>query len=108
MVEENKEEQKAPRIKPIIEAADNLSLGISIVVAVVMGVGIGMLLKKYTGVSWTLWIGIFIGIAAAISNVYKAYSKQVKEYEELAKEPRYAIKKKLEDDEDEDYSEKNY
>lgn len=108
MVEENKEEQKAPRIKPIIEAADNLSLGISIAVAVVMGIGIGMLLKKYTGVSWTLWIGVFIGIAAAISNVYKAYSKQVEEYEELAKEPRYAIKKKLEDDEDEDYSEKNY
>ncbi|MDD5156997.1 AtpZ/AtpI family protein [Sulfurimonas sp.] len=108
MAEKNKEEQKAPRIKPIIEAADNLSLGISIVVAVAMGVGIGILLKKYTGIGWTLWIGIFIGIAAAISNVYKAYSKQIREYEELAKKPRYAIKKKLKEDDDEDYGEKNY
>ncbi|MCF6310633.1 MAG: AtpZ/AtpI family protein [Sulfurimonas sp.] len=103
-------EEKKPRIKPIIEAADSLSLGISMVVAVVMGIGIGFLLKNVTGVSWTFWIGVFIGIAAAITNVYKAYSKQYKEYEELAKEPRYAIKKKLEDDDydDEDYGEKRY
>ncbi|MGE4396476.1 MAG: AtpZ/AtpI family protein [Sulfurimonas sp.] len=104
----DKEEQKAPRIKPIIEAADSLSLGISMVVAVLMGVGIGILLKNLTGATWTLWIGVFIGIAAAVLNVYKAYSKQYKEYEELAKQPRYAAKKKLEDDEDEDESEKNY
>ncbi|MDQ1268360.1 MAG: hypothetical protein QG560_1003, partial [Campylobacterota bacterium] len=88
MQNSDKKEQKAPRIKPIIEAADHLSLGISMVVAVLMGVGIGVLLKNLTGVSWTLWIGVFIGIAAAVLNVYKAYSKQYKEYEELAKEPR--------------------
>lgn len=104
----SKEEKKAPRIKPIIEAADNLSLGISMVVAVLMGVGIGFLLKNITDAAWTFWIGVFIGVAAAIANVYKAYSKQYKEYEELAKEPRYAIKKKLQDDDDEDYGEKNY
>jgi len=105
---ENKEEQK-PRIKPIIEAADSLSLGISMVVAVLMGVGIGFILKNMTGLVWTLWIGIFIGIAAAVLNVYKAYSKQYKSYEELAKQPRYAIKKELQDDEDdeEDYGEKS-
>ncbi|QHG91113.1 AtpZ/AtpI family protein [Sulfurimonas sp. CVO] len=108
MVENEKKEEKTPKIKPIIEAADNLSLGISIAVAVVMGVGIGILLKNLTGAGWTLWIGVFIGIAAAVLNVYKAYSKQYKEYEELAKEPRYAIKKQLQDDEDEDESEKNY
>ncbi len=103
-------EEKAPRIKPIIEAADSLSLGISMVVAVLMGVGIGLILKNMTGHFWTLWIGVFIGIAAAVLNVYKAYSKQYKAYEELAKEPRYAIKKKLSDDEDdeEDYGEKNH
>jgi len=102
-------EEKKPRIKPIIEAADSLSLGISMVVAIVMGVGIGLLFKNLTDMAWTLWVGVFIGIAAAILNVYKAYSKQYKEYEELAKEPRYAIKKKLEDDDDdEDYSNKNY
>ncbi|MEO1953739.1 MAG: AtpZ/AtpI family protein [Campylobacterales bacterium] len=103
----NKEERK-PRIKPIIEAADTLSLGISIVVAVLMGVGIGLLIKSLSGEAWTLWIGIFIGIAAAILNVYKAYSKQYKEFEELAKEPRYAIKKQLEDEDDEDYGETKY
>jgi F0F1-type ATP synthase assembly protein I len=107
MADEKQEEQK-PRIKPIIEAADSLSLGISIVVAVVMGVGIGLLLKRFTGETWTLWIGVFIGVAAAVLNVYKAYSKQYKEFEELAKEKRYAIKKHLDDEDDEDYGEKSY
>ena len=103
------EEERKPRIKPIIEAADSLSLGISMVVAVVMGVGIGWLLKNLTDIAWTFWIGVAIGIAAAILNVYKAYSKQYKAYEELAKEPRYAIKKQLEDDKDDlDYGEKEY
>jgi len=104
------EEEKKPRIKPIIEAADSLSLGISMVVAVLMGIGIGWLLKSLTGLLWTFWIGVAIGIAAAVLNVYKAYSKQYKEYEELAKEPRYAIKKQIDDDneDDEDYGEKSY
>ena len=107
--EETTEEERAPRIKPIIEAADSLSLGISMVVAVAMGVGIGWLLKNLTGVAWTFWIGVFIGVAAAILNVYKAYSKQYKEYEELAKEPRYAIKKQLDDEDDDgDYAQTNY
>jgi len=108
--ERPKEEHK-PRIKPIIEAADSLSLGISMVVAVLMGVGIGWLIKSLSGVAWTFWIGVAIGIAAAILNVYKAYSKQYKEYEELAKEPRYAIKKQLDDDDEEDeddYGSKSY
>jgi F0F1-type ATP synthase assembly protein I len=103
----NQEKKETPRIKPIIEAADHLSLGISIVVAVLMGVGIGILLKNMTGAFWTLWIGVFIGIAAAVLNVYKAYSKQYKDYEKLAKEPRYAIKKQLQDDDDDD-DQKNY
>jgi len=106
---EDAQEQKKPRIKPLIEAADSLSLGISMVVAVLMGIGIGWLLRSLTGIGWLFWIGVAVGIAAAILNVYKAYSKQYKAYEELAKQPRYAIKKKLQDDEDdEDYGEKNY
>jgi len=111
MANENQtEEEHKPRIKPIIEAADSLSLGISMVVAVLMGVGIGWLIKSLSGVAWTFWIGVAIGIAAAILNVYKAYSKQYKEYEELAKEPRYAIKKQLDEDEDDedDYGSKSY
>ncbi len=104
------EEERKPRIKPIIEAADSLSLGISLVVAVVMGFGIGWLLRSLTGIGWLFWVGIAIGIAAAILNVYKAYSKQYKSYEELAKEPRYAIKKQLDDDKEDDldYGEKSY
>ena len=111
MPSEDQKKQRKPRIKPIIEAADTLSLGISMVVAVIMGVGIGWLLKRWSGEAWTFWIGVFIGIAAAILNVYKAYSKQYKEFEELAKQPRYAIKKSLEeedDEDDEDYGEKSY
>jgi ATP synthase protein I len=109
---EEKEERK-PRIKPIIEAADGLSLGISIVVAVIMGVGIGYLVRSLTGIGWLFWVGVAIGIAAAILNVYKAYSKQYKVYEDLAKEPRYAIKKKLQEEadaeeDDEDYGERKY
>lgn len=113
MDKKNQEEEKGPRIKPIIEAADSLSLGISMVVAVLMGVGIGWLLRRLTDIGWLFWIGVLIGIAAAILNVYKAYSKQYKAFEELAKEPRYAIKKQMDDkdndlDSYEDYGEKEY
>lgn len=104
----NEEEVHKPRIKPIIEGAESLSLGISMVVAVLIGVGIGLGLKSLTGHTWTLWIGVAIGIAAAVLNVYKAYSKQYKEFEELAKQDRYKIQKQLEDDDDEDESERNY
>ncbi len=105
MEKENKtneevEESEKPKVRKVVEAADSLSLGISMVVAVAMGVGIGLVLKSFTGAAWTLWIGVFIGVAAAILNVYKAYEKQRDDYEELAKEPRYALKKQLEDDED--------
>ena len=104
-----KQEIKKPRIKPIIEAADHLSLGISIVVAIAMGIGIGYLIRSMTDIGWTFFIGVFIGVAAAILNVYKAYSKQYKVMQELAKEPRYAAKKKLdENDDDLDYGEKEY
>lgn len=108
-MDNNTKEEHKPRIKPIIEAADSLSLGISMVVAVLMGVGIGWLLRRMTDIGWLFWVGVGIGVAAAIVNVYKAYSKQYKMYEELAKEPRYSIKKQLEENEDdEDYGEKSY
>ncbi|MEA3374075.1 MAG: AtpZ/AtpI family protein [Campylobacterota bacterium] len=108
--QESDDLNEKPRIKPIIEGAESLSLGISMVVAVLIGVGMGLLLRSWTGVSWTLWIGVAIGIAAAFLNVFKAYSKQYKAFQDLAKEPRYAIKKKLEDDDevDEDGVDKSY
>jgi len=98
-----------PRFKKIVNAADGLSLGISIVVAVLLGVGIGLGLQNVTGVWWTLWIGVFIGVGAAISNVYKAYAKQKKVLDELAKDPRYTYKKEqqekydAEEDDDDKY-----
>lgn len=98
---DNQEEQK-PRLKPIIEGAETLSLGISMVVAILIGVAMGLGLKKLTGVTWLLWVGVFIGIAAAFLNVYKAYSKQYKEFEKLAKDPRYNMGKQSDDDDDED------
>ncbi|CAM4038819.1 AtpZ/AtpI family protein [Campylobacter armoricus] len=76
-------------IRKGIEAADGLSLGISMVIAVLIGVGIGYFLKNLTGVAWLFWIGVFIGVAAAILNVYKAYKAQVKSYEEFKDENRY-------------------
>lgn len=96
-------EEEKPRLKPIIEGAETLSLGISMVVAVLIGVAIGLGLKKLTGITWLLWVGVGIGIAAAIMNVYKAYSKQYKEFEKLSKDPRYNMgKTHKDDDEDED------
>ena len=100
---QNKNE--VPKLKKVVDAADGLSLGISMVVAVLMGIGIGLGLQKLTGAWWTLWIGVFIGVGAAISNVYKAYAKQKKSLDELAKDPRYTYKKEQQekyDAEDED------
>ncbi|AJC92135.1 putative ATPase-related protein [Campylobacter subantarcticus LMG 24377] len=76
-------------IRKSIEAADGLSLGISMVVAVLIGVGIGYFLKNLTGINWLFWLGVFIGVAAAILNVYKAYKAQVQSYEEFKDENRY-------------------
>jgi len=95
--------QEEPRFKKVVDAADGLSLGISMVVAVLIGIGIGLVLKSWTGATWTLWIGVFIGIGAAVNNVYIAYSKQKKSLDELAKDPRYRHGREIkEDDEDED------
>jgi len=98
---QNKNEE--PKLKKIVDAADGLSLGISMVVAVIMGVAIGLGLRNLTGAGWTLWIGVFIGIGAAVLNVYKAYKKQKKSLEELANDPRYNRRNtQFQNDEDED------
>ena len=97
-----KNEQEQPKLKKVVDAADGLSLGISIVVAILIGVGIGLALKSWTGATWTLWIGVFIGIGAAINNVYIAYSKQKKSLDELAKDPRYRPGREIKADDDED------
>ena len=99
--------QEEPKLKKVVNAADSLSLGISMVVAVLIGVAIGIGLQKLTGIWWTLWIGVFIGIGAAVLNVYKAYVKQKASLDELALDPRYNYKanqelqKKYDEEDDE-------
>ncbi len=88
-MEENKEVQNKPKHQGKLQALDNMSLGISIVVAILFGIGIGILLKDWTGYTWTLWLGIFWGIAAAVLNVYKAYKNAKKELDKLAQDPKY-------------------
>jgi len=91
---ENKEENKIPKHRDKLVALDNLSLGISIVAAIVIGFGIGYGLKSLTGYEWTLWLGIFWGIAAAGVNIQKAYKRAQKEFEGLENDPRYAHRAK--------------
>ena len=74
-----------PKYKDKIEALDSLSLGISIVVAILFGVGIGYWLKSLTGYTWTLWLGIFWGIGGAILNIYKVGKRAKKALDEEAK-----------------------
>ena len=96
-----------PKFKKIAQGADSLSLGISMVVAVLIGVALGLGLRSLTGWGWMLWVGVFIGVAAAVLNVYKAYEKQKKVFDELAKDPKYSYKNNQEqqkkyDEEDDD------
>jgi F0F1-type ATP synthase assembly protein I len=86
-----------PKHRPKLEALDNLSLGISMVVALLIGVAIGIGLKNLTGYTWTLWIGVALGVAAAILNVYKVYKKASKSFDELENDPRYAHRAKYGD-----------
>ena len=96
----NKEE---PKLKKIVSAADGLSLGISMVVAILIGVGLGLLMKNLFEIPWLLWLGVFWGVAAAVLNVYKAYKKQKKSLDELADDPRYRHRKYDDSDEDDKY-----
>jgi F0F1-type ATP synthase assembly protein I len=102
-------QNEEPKFKKIAQGADSLSLGISIVVAVLIGVAIGLGLQKLTGVWWTIFIGVFIGVGAAVSNIYKAYAKQKASLDELAKDPRYNYKanqelqKKYDEEDDDKY-----
>jgi len=89
-----------PKFKKIVSAADGLSLGISIVVAILIGVGLGLFMRNIFGYEWLLWLGVFWGIGGAILNVYKAYDKQKKSLDELANDPRYRHKKYDDSDED--------
>ncbi|NPA28105.1 MAG: AtpZ/AtpI family protein [Epsilonproteobacteria bacterium] len=97
MQEQNQQE---PKYQKVVAAADVLSLGISIVVAILIGVALGYWMEKLFNNHWLFWLGVFWGIGAAILNIYKAYKKQQKELDELAKDPKYAKRRYDSSDED--------
>jgi F0F1-type ATP synthase assembly protein I len=94
-------ESHKPKYGKLIEGAEQLSLGISIVVAILMGIGIGMLMSDWFHTPWLLWVGVFWGVGGAILNVYKAYKKNVQSLDELKDDVRYKkYQQPKEDDED--------
>ena len=97
------EQEKKPKFGKIVEGAEQLSLGISIVVAVLLGVGAGIAMKKLFGIGWLFWLGLFWGIGGAVSNIYKADKKQKKELDALKEDPRYRNYRPSAEDEDEGY-----
>lgn len=102
---EEKKDFEVPKHRPKLEALDHMSLGISIVAAILIGVAIGWGLKALTGWSWMLWLGVFWGVAGAGLNIQKAYKRAQKEFEGLENDPRYAHRAKYGDkgkDEDDD------
>ena len=82
-------EQEKPKYGKVIEGAEQLSLGISIVVAILIGIGLGMLMSDLFNTPWLLWMGVFWGVGGAILNVYKAYKKNVESLNELKDDVRY-------------------
>lgn len=106
MAEENKQDKNKPKHQAKLQSLDNLSLGISIVVAIAIGFGIGYGLRELTGYTWTLWLGLFWGVAAAGLNIQKAYKRAQKEFEGLENDPRYAHRAKYGDNAKEDDKDK--
>ncbi len=95
-------EEKKPKYGKIIEGMEQLSLGISIVVAILLGVGAGLWMKRYFGHDWLLWLGVFWGVGGAVLNIKKAYQKQKRELDKLKDDPKYSYDPKKQQDDDED------
>jgi len=91
-----------PKYGKLIEGAEQLSLGISIVVAVLIGIGVGMLMSNIFNTPWLLWLGVFWGVGGAILNVYKAYKKNVASLDELKDDVRYKKYQQSKDDDEDD------
>lgn len=81
--------KQAPKLRPLIAGASGLSLGISIVVAILMGIGVGILMQKIFDVFWVLFLGVAWGIAAAVLNVYRVYKAELRDFEKIANDPKY-------------------
>ena len=75
MISSNEDSGNESKIRQITKGANDLSLGVSMVVAVLIGLGLGYGLYKITGYYWLVWIGLGYGVAAAILNVIKDYKR---------------------------------
>ena len=84
----------------VVKGAEQLSLGVSIVVALAIGAGFGYWMMKETGWTWTLFAGIAVGIAAAGLNIKKTYDAQIKSLDELKDKGKFKPAK--DDDEDDE------
>ncbi|GEM_PF-2682319 len=93
---------KNETVVKVVKAADGLSLGISVVVSVLIGTGLGFWCMKSFGSVWFLVGGVLLGVASAINCVYKAYKAQVASYEEFSKDPKNAPKPLFDDEKDEE------
>ena len=100
MGEQERSPEEKPKVKKVVEGAYDLSLGISMVVAVLIGIALGYWMRNLFGYEWLFWLGIFWGVAGAILNVYKAYKKQVKAFDEYKNDPRYKNYSQHDDEED--------
>ena len=83
------ENNQEPKFKPIVEGANKLSLGISMVVAVLLGVGIGKVMENVFGYAWLFWLGVFWGVAAAGLNIFKMYKVVKKDLDDVKNDPKY-------------------
>jgi len=93
-------DKQKPKYGKLIEGAEQLSLGISIVVAILIGIGLGMLMSDWFNTPWLLWVGVSWG--GAILNVYKAYKKNVASLDELKDDVRYKKYQQPKDDDEDD------
>ncbi len=96
-------EKEEPKMKKIVEGAEHLSLGISMMVAILMGIALGVVMKNAFGQIWLLWLGVFMGVAAAGLNIYRAYKRQVADLDTLKDDPKYKHYNNIEDEDDERY-----
>lgn len=85
--------EKNGKISHITKGAYDLSLGISMVIAILIGLGIGYGLYKLTDFKWFILIGLIYGFMAAILNVYKAYKRLRKDFKDIEKDVKYNYKK---------------
>lgn len=95
-------DKQKPKYGKLIEGAEQLSLGISIVVAILIGIGLGMLMSDWFKTPWLLWVGVSWGVGGAILNVYKAYKKNVDSLDELKDDVRYKKYQQQKDDDEDD------